>query len=528
MMDVDEENQRLKVTYADGVSETFTFPGFGDNAVQRVQMNKQNVMKVEVMFPGSGAITEINFCPECLPQIDHDWEHHCLVAGEEEMKAVTEYEVDDFEDSDPHTVVEGWTHGRADATETGNFTAFLGRYAHGMEAPYKTFWVNKKAETVIIDLDFYKLDGEITDIFDQDRRGLVPLSIFVGGEEINTEAGINAYFENLNNEVPVIPRENILSVFVDGEEIDLREFYSEDFVGHFVGETENGIKYSFGGITGDPEHVAHQGFNSEHASQKYHIQIQVPKTTRMFDDGKLRLLLKAETTGDLVNESAGWDNVRFAARFGCVHATATAPGSITESPSLDVCQNFAVHAGGAVTLAANIIRSGDVGSGGAITWAGATMQGGQYVSDSSGFATDTAVRHTNLIEAGFNAIAIPALEMGGATFTKGTHHTEGALLVTSGNVILDGGGDVNSVFLFQGLSFTAVAGTRIILSNGAKAENVLWAMKSAYTAGANSFLEGSILAETITIAAGCELRGCAIADGAITFGAGGWVDSLQP
>jgi hypothetical protein len=296
MMDVDEENQRLKVTFADGVSETFTFSGFGDNAVQRVQMNKQNVIKVEVMFPGSGAITEINFCPECAPQIEHDWRHHCIVAGEEELKAVVEYEVDDFEDADSHTVVEEWTNGRADATETGSFTAFLGRYAHGMEAPYKTFWVDKTAETVIIDLDFYKLDGEIGNIFD-----------------------------SLNDEVPVVPRENILSVFVDGEEIDLKEFYSEAFEGHLEGETPNGIKWAFGS-SGDPEHVEHVGFNSDHTSQKQHIQIQVPKTTRMFDDGKLRLLLKAETAGDMINESAGWDNVRFAARFGCVDATATVLG----------------------------------------------------------------------------------------------------------------------------------------------------------------------------------------------------------
>jgi hypothetical protein len=203
---------------------------------------------------------------------------------------------------------------------------------------------------------------------------------------------------------------------------------------------------------------------------------------------------------------------------------APSPAPIAIAISLEVCQNFAIHAGGALTLAANDIQHGDVGAGGVVTWAGAVIADGEYVADSSVFAAETLARHAAAIAPRDGAISLDALEMGGMTYTPGTCHAGGGLLVTSGSVVLDGQGDVNSVFLFQAISFTAAAGTIIELVNGAKAENVLWAMSSAFTVAADSILEGSVLAGTITIAAGCQMRGCAISTGAITFAVGGWIN----
>lgn len=64
-MDIDERNPTLRFTYSTGGQKTFTFSGYGNNSVQRVVCNQYNVVLLEVILPGTGGITEINFCPEC-------------------------------------------------------------------------------------------------------------------------------------------------------------------------------------------------------------------------------------------------------------------------------------------------------------------------------------------------------------------------------------------------------------------------------------------------------------------------------
>jgi len=65
MMDIDETSQQLKFTYADGSTESYGYVGLGNNSVQRVICNKSNVVKMEIVLPGSGAVTELNFCQSC-------------------------------------------------------------------------------------------------------------------------------------------------------------------------------------------------------------------------------------------------------------------------------------------------------------------------------------------------------------------------------------------------------------------------------------------------------------------------------
>jgi hypothetical protein len=78
--------------------------------------------------------------------------------------------------------------------------------------------------------------------------------------------------------------------------------------------------------------------------------------------------------------------------------------------------------------------------------------------------------------------------------------------------------------LYLASTLTTAADTYFILKNGTKAENVYWAIGSAATLGANSVLEGSILAGTsITFGTGSELRGCALAKAAGTFSSNGYI-----
>ena len=263
LMDVDESDQRMIVTYADGVAETFTYSSFGDNSVQRVLASKLNVKKVEVIFPGSGAITEINFCPECSPQTSHDEEHHCLVAGQQILKAEEQIAFDDFENPDEKLALQGWKKGRVDNTEIHHYTTFLGRYgASGMKSPYKTFSVPWKAEAIVFELDFYPLSSWDLDLDPQ---------IFVGGEQIR----------------PV-----------------LAFSFSADDIAHLEGTTTNGIKWVCNSL-GPPEDRIH------------HFTIEVPRTSRLYDDGKLRLLLNAGVPDNQEDKTTGWDNVKVTARYGC-------------------------------------------------------------------------------------------------------------------------------------------------------------------------------------------------------------------
>ena len=65
VMDIDEVDQRIRFFFSNGSKKTYTYRGLGSNSVQRVIANQYDVVRVDVIFPSSGAITEINFCPEC-------------------------------------------------------------------------------------------------------------------------------------------------------------------------------------------------------------------------------------------------------------------------------------------------------------------------------------------------------------------------------------------------------------------------------------------------------------------------------
>jgi hypothetical protein len=160
-MDVDEAEQRIKITYDDGVAELFAYPGFGDNAVQRVICNKLNVKMLEIILPGTGAVTELNFCPECRPLKQmHDNGNHCLRTERGgDINGVEEIAFDDFEGSDSLKALQGWKNALWERSETSAFSQFLGRYGEGVDAPYKEYKVPRDADKVTFELDFYEIDS---------------------------------------------------------------------------------------------------------------------------------------------------------------------------------------------------------------------------------------------------------------------------------------------------------------------------------------------------------------------------------
>jgi len=91
-----------------------------------------------------------------------------------------------------------------------------------------------------------------------------------------------------------------------------------------------------------------------------------------------------------------------------------------------------------------------------------------------------------------------------------------AVALSTGTCTLDAQGDANGVFIFQvGTALGLAANTQIILSGGAKATNVYWAVGASVTLGATSTFKGTILAATaITLGAGAAVEGRLLAHGA--------------
>jgi hypothetical protein len=171
------------------------------------------------------------------------------------------------------------------------------------------------------------------------------------------------------------------------------------------------------------------------------------------------------------------------------------------------------------------IHDGDVGVSpgtsitGSYTLSSSASNEANVVYDSNVFADTVKAYHTAAMEVGDNEEAM-AIEIGGQKFKPGTHRSGSAINFAYGTVVtLDGNYDPNPEFIFiAGSTLVTAADTYFVLINGAKAENVLWVLGSAATLGANSVLEGSILAGTaVTFGTQAELHGCALAQSAVTF-----------
>lgn len=185
---------------------------------------------------------------------------------------------------------------------------------------------------------------------------------------------------------------------------------------------------------------------------------------------------------------------------------------------------FAVLAASTITNAAfPTVITGDLGlyPGTSVTgFPPGTVSGAQDIANSAAQAGQVAFTAQYVAAQALpGAVTIPS-DLSGQTLSPGVYSSSaGTFGISTGSVILDGGGNSNAQFTFQ-MATTLITGasTNVILINGAQAQNVTWAVGSSATLGTGSNLEGTVLAQVSITVDGATVNGRLFAEtGAITF-----------
>ncbi len=111
----------------------------------------------------------------------------------------------------------------------------------------------------------------------------------------------------------------------------------------------------------------------------------------------------------------------------------------------------------------------------------------------------------------------------GETISPGKYTNSSATSI-AGMLTLDGGGNPNAIFIFHASGAVNFgAGTTVVLTNGAAAENIFWLGEGAVGVGANSIVYGNLVSHGAAIAVGasCSITGGMYTNaGAVSFGPG--------
>jgi len=180
---------------------------------------------------------------------------------------------------------------------------------------------------------------------------------------------------------------------------------------------------------------------------------------------------------------------------------------------------FEVLAGSTVTnTGPTIIGGGNLGlsPGSAVTGfppGTLTPPAVMHVTDPTAAQAQLDLTIAYLYAAGLPGGAVLPGDMSGLTFTPGLYTTASTVMLSAGNVTLDGQGDANAVFIFQvGSTLTTIGSTQVVLAGSAQAKNVFWQVGSSATLGTNSIFEGTIMSlQSITLQTGATLTGRALA-----------------
>jgi len=185
--------------------------------------------------------------------------------------------------------------------------------------------------------------------------------------------------------------------------------------------------------------------------------------------------------------------------------------------------SFAVLAASTVTNTGTTVISGDVGvspGSAVIGFPPGIVNGVIYAANTVAAQAQADLTTAYTILENLPSTGAIAGNIGGQTFQSGVYAAGGPIGII-GDVILDGQGDPNAVFVFQiGTTLVTGSGSRVLLINGANAANVYFQVGSSATLGSGSEFRGRILAlANITLNTGATINcGAALArTGAVTL-----------
>ena len=186
-----------------------------------------------------------------------------------------------------------------------------------------------------------------------------------------------------------------------------------------------------------------------------------------------------------------------------------AGSTVTSSGATIVDGNLGVSPGTAITGITGIAPGGP----------GTVINGTIHSADAVALAAQNDLTTAFTTAAGLPSNGLNPPDLGGTVVTPGVHTSSTSLGLT-GTVTLDGGGNPNSIFVFQiGSTLTTASGSNVLLINGASPANVYWQVGASATLGSTSIFSGNILAQaSISLGTGASLVGRALArTGAVTL-----------
>src|ERR1700687_723554 len=184
------------------------------------------------------------------------------------------------------------------------------------------------------------------------------------------------------------------------------------------------------------------------------------------------------------------------------------------SPSLGTASNFAVLGSSTVTNTGSTMITGNLGlsPGTSITgFPPGTVTGTTHAADAvaAQAQNDATAAKTALTSATCTTNEPTVVDIGGQTLGPGVYCFPSSAAIT-GTLTLSG----NGVYIFKMGStlVTAAGNSNVVLTNGATANNVFWAVGSSATLGTYSGFKGTIIATaSITATTGATVNGRLIA-----------------
>jgi hypothetical protein len=189
---------------------------------------------------------------------------------------------------------------------------------------------------------------------------------------------------------------------------------------------------------------------------------------------------------------------------------------------LGTAGSFAVLAGAGITNTGPTTLNGDVGTYPTLTITGdgtMTVNGTNHHGDNVTQSAKTDLVTAYNAAAGEGPTSPIAADLGGMTLSPGVYNSASSIKLT-GTLTLNGGGNENSVFVFQaGSALTTESASNINLVDGAQSCHVFWQIGSSATLGTGSMFRGTIVALTsITVTTGVSVTGRVLArNGAVTL-----------